>query len=186
MKKSNMIIEEHDKQIEYLTKIKEGIIEWVKKYQTLEGFKADKERAKDFVDSFNKEAKKQNSKWFAGWEEPISFIDKKPFILTHIHKRLVKGWWIFKNITTISLHIGCYDTHCSFVDNDYIISDYAKEKNDLIMKYLPEVRPILEKIQQVFWILPLSEIYNFEKRRAEIEKRIEKLEKNVQEVLSKT
>lgn len=170
-----MIIEDKDKQIEYLLKDK---LKSLKDYE--EGdIKLERQRAINFVKDFNLEAKKQNSKWFAEFEEcKSSIFDRKPFILTHIKKRIIKGW-IFKDITIISLQVGCYEHHYSFVDNDFVVIENDKEKNNRFFKLLPEFRLILKNIPEVFFILTRDRVNNYELEVMEIEKDITKLEKEV-------
>ena len=166
-----MLFENNEEFINYLVNLRK------------KGFepKSKKEQAIEFTKYFNEEAKKQNSKWFAEWKEHKSMFEKNDsFILLHIHKRLISGWWIFKNITTISLHIGCYDgNHYSFVGNDYVISKYGEEENNRIFRYLPELRPILREISLVFNILPKEKIHNLEIDLARIEKDIKELETKI-------
>jgi len=135
-----MIISENKEQIDYLYDKKIKKIEPVPK----------RKMAIEFVKSFNREAKRQKSEWFAKIDYCKSFIDGRKFILLHIHKKR-----FFKDI--ISLHIGCYEHHYSFVENDYLLTDYGKEKSDKIFKLLPEISPILENLPQVFFILKQEE-----------------------------
>ena len=153
-----MIIEEQDKLIDYLYDMKISKIEP----------KSEKQMAREFVNSFNQEAKKQNSKWFAKMD------NLKKFISLHISKKTIRG--------VISLHIGCYKYHYSFVDNDYILTDYAKQKSDRLFKLLPEVKSVLEKIPQVFFILKQEECSqeHMEKQLNEIRKQINEIKQSIE------
>lgn len=148
-----MIIEEQEEQVDYVVKIKKS------------GEKQEPrlKQKKEFVKSFNKESEKQNSEWFA---------EIQPSEYNHLRISKYYGWWIFKG--KISLFVGEYENHFSFVDNDYAFSDYGIELNKRIFKYLPEIKPILEKINQVFFILQFNEIGNFELEIGRIGKEVEK------------
>ena len=173
-----MIIE-FNKQIGHLIKSKK---KYLKEFGTKEGYENEKKRTKEFVDSFNKEAKKQNSPWYAEIQKCIhSFgMDKgEEFILTHLCKKVVSGWWIFNTTDLIKLHICVYRDHMSFVENDYVVSEYGIKKNDKVFYFLPELTPVLEKIPQAVFILPKEEINNLGKRMKDITKRVGIIEKEV-------
>lgn len=140
--------------------------------------KPEKEMAIEFVREFNKESNKQNSKWFAEFEEHRhkGFDEGKPFILLHVKKRIAKGWWIFKEIISTSIHVGCYEHHYSFVRNDYMTSGYGKEDNEEIFRLLPEIKPLLEKMPLAFSILEDYSESAMTKRIVELEEDIIKLE----------
>lgn len=125
-----MLIDNTEKQIEYLTKI-EG-----KKLPPIQ------HRREYFIKSFNAEAMKVNSRWRAG------------ILYGHLH--IIREIKTFFNIFTVEkkgLHIGCYNLHYSFICNDYVISEYSKQKSDEFFKLLPEFNDILEKIPQIIFIL---------------------------------
>lgn len=174
-----MIIETIDKQTEYTYNILKAKEKFLEEGDTPKGLEAEKKRTKIFVDSFNKESRRQGSSWYAETEECIR--PKGNFILTHLKKKIDSGWWIFKVAETISLHICVYENHTSFVNNDYSFSEYGDEKNKAIYKYLPELRPILQKMPEVFFIMPLSEIHNFHKRILEIRKDMKEIEEKIYE-----
>lgn len=164
-----------NKQTNFLSLIKSKK-KFLEEFNTEKSYKSEKKRTKQFVDSFNKEAKKQKSEWYAETEECKSICDRKPFILTHLCKEKISGWWIFKEVDIVKLHIVVYENHTSFVENDYVIVDSDIKGNNRVFYYLPEFISILEKIPEAFFILPKEEIYNFEKRFSEIKKRVEILE----------
>lgn len=171
-----MTIIKFEEQIEHLIKSKERYLE---EYRTKEGYEKEKWRTKEFVDSFNKESQKQKSLWYAEIKECEKDLDGHPFILTYLIKKITKGWFIFKTTEKIKLHICVYDTHMSFVENDYVVSDYGLEVNNKVFKYIPELKPILEKIPQAVFILPKEEINNLGKRMNEINSRIEEMEDKI-------
>lgn len=170
-----MFLEDSQAQIDYLYEKK------VKEVPLI----PEKQMAAEFVRSFNTEAKKQNSKWFAEFKEHTSSFDGKKFILLHIHKRELEGWWIFKTTATTSVHVGCYDYHYSFVDNDFEFSEYQKQRNQELFKLIPEIRKILENIPQVMFINYQCKSEDFYKHLHEITKDIVELEEAVFDVESK-
>jgi len=170
-----MIIDDYKNQVDFLINAKK---KFLKEVGTEKGLKAEKKRTKEFVDSFNKEAKKQNSKWYAETDECETEISGK-FILTYLCKKIISGWWIFKEVKIIKLHICVYENHTSFVENDYVVSDLGVKANDKVFRFLPEIKPILDKIPQAFFILPKGEIHNLGKRINNINKRIEKIEAKI-------
>jgi len=162
-----MIFKNNEEHIEYLLKVRD---EKIKPLSRREAFR-------EFIREFNEEAKEQNSKWFA---EVHNKNDKREdYHFLHISKRLTTGWWIFKDITTVSLHIGYDQSYFSFVDNDYVFSEYGGKRSDKLFKLLPEFKSILEKIKPKFSILYNCRAEDFRKSVGEIKKEISKLQKEV-------
>lgn len=98
-----------------------------------------------FIDDFNKEAKKQNKKWFAYIE-----FEQYPLIAKKFLKIIIMEFQITYNN---------YSGKFFFVDNDYMISKQAVEANKEFLKYYPEFKPILEKIPQKFMIRKEDNFY---------------------------
>ena len=161
------MILQHKELINYLTKVKEGKVKPLNR----------REAFKQFIREFNQEAKRQNSKWFA---EVHNLDDKREeYHFLHISKRLTNGFWIFKEITTISLYVLYHESYFSFADNDYSFSEYGDEKNREILGSLPEFRFILENISSKISILYNYKSEDFNKRFGEIEKNLVKLEEKI-------
>lgn len=156
-----------DERIDYLIKFRKER----KPLSPKEEFEEEKRVAKDFVVSFNEEAKKQGSRWFAETRQHTGFKGD-PFILTHLCKSY--GWWSLRS--DIRLHVSVSEDWVSFVQNDYAFSEFGVEQNRKVFKYLPELNPILEKIPQAVFILPLEEISNFEGRLKKITDDIKEIE----------
>jgi hypothetical protein len=163
-----MIIQNHEKQIEYNVKHRKKE-------------KPEKQMAEEFIKSFNEEAKKQNSEWIAQMDE-CEYGEIGKFILLYLRKYKKVGWWIFKETKMMhELQVGCYYPHYSFVDNDYILTDYGKGKNEKIFKLLPQFKSILEAIPQAFFITPIEELTTekMEKRIKSMENWVEKIKEKV-------
>ena len=64
-------------------------------------------------------------------------------------------------------------------ENDYVIGNNDIKRNDKIFHYLPELKPILEKIPQTFFILPREEIFNYDKVVAGIKEDVKELKEEI-------
>ena len=97
-----------------------------------------KEAFRMFLKEFNEEAKKQKSEWFA---EVQNKEDKREdYHFLHISKYVYSGWWIFKTKEKISLHISERGGYFSFVNNDFVFSEYGEKQNEEIFALLPEFK----------------------------------------------
>ena len=123
-----------------------------------------------FVKDFNKEARRQNSKWYAELQ-----YNEFP----HISKRLESGWWIFKEMRVISFQVRECGGYFDFVDNDYICGPAGKEFSDRFFKCFPEFKEILEKIPENIFILEDNSFETLNNNLHEITERITKIGKKI-------
>lgn len=131
--------------------------------------KSKEEMAKEFVKEFNQNA--GNSRWIAEYKK--CFHKDEPFTLLFLRK--MWGWWIFKCMVE-ELQVGCYHNYYSFVDNDYVFTEYGRKKSDKFFKLLPEIKGILEKMDLPVFIMDKGERGKFEERVNKIKNKIREIE----------